>query len=170
MINLSLVGGTELVTKLDRMPTRLREELKVGLGRLALKLARLARAKVNGPLLKRRTGALWQSINGTVLEEGDKIAGVTSVAGDAFSKGHKVLDYARAHEYGFHGTVSVKEHMREIKQAFGRSIAPRQITVRAHDMRMNLPERSFLRSSLADLEAAGDVRAELDGAISRSVA
>jgi hypothetical protein len=169
VIKLALVGDSEVIAKLDRMPQRLREELKTGLGRLALKMARLARAKVNGPLLRRRTGALWQSINGTVLDEGDKIAGVTSVAGDALSKGHKVIDYARAHEYGFHGTVTVKEHLREIKQAFGRSIAPKQITVRAHEMKMNIPEKAFLRSSLADMQAAGEITAEVDAAISRSM-
>jgi len=170
MIKLGLVGDSEIVAKLDKLPTRLHEELKVGLGRLALMCARLARAKVNGPVLKIKTGALYGSINGTVLDEGDKIAGVTSVAGDAMSKGHKVIDYARAHEYGFHGTVSVREHMREIKQAFGRSITPRQVTVRAHDMRMNVPEKSFLRSALADLQASGEIDTEMQNAIARSLA
>ena len=60
-------------------------------------------------------------------------------------------EYAAVHEYGFRGVVTVREHLRMMKVAFGRQVKnPRKITVRQHPMNMNMPERSFLRSSLKD--------------------
>jgi hypothetical protein len=47
--------------------------------------------------------------------------------------------------------VMVKEHLRMQTVAWGRPINPIEVSVRAHSMRMNLPEKSFLRSSLADM-------------------
>jgi hypothetical protein len=78
------------------------------------------------------------------------------------------VKYARPHEYGFHGTVDVREHMRTIKQAFGRPIEPGRGHGSAHSMKMNLPERSFLRSALMDMESAGTIRNEMEAAVSRA--
>lgn len=159
MISLTAVGDAELVQKFDRFPAKLHDEVKKGLGRLALKLARnVQRDKLSGQVLNVRTGRLRRSITDLVEDNGDVVSGIVSTP----------VKYARPHEEGFHGTVTVREHMREIKQAFGRSIAPRQITVRAHDMKMNLPERSFLRSALADMRASGAVTTELEAAIARA--
>jgi hypothetical protein len=61
------------------------------------------------------------------------------------------VSYARQHEYGFAGAVSVKAHLRMVKKAFGRSITPTQVHVRAHARNVVYPERSFLRSALKDM-------------------
>lgn len=66
------------------------------------------------------------------------------------------VPYARAHNYGFKGTVNVRQHRRakigNIKVSTGRSDKPfktkKSITgfgsVRAHQRRMNLPQRRFI--------------------------
>ena len=160
MIELYAVGDTEIVRKLDKLPSRLAEELKTGIGRLVLKLARNVQLqKLSGQVLNVRTGRLIRSIGSVVEQTGDSVAGIVSTP----------VKYARPHEEGFHGTVSVREHVRQIKQAFGRPIAPMQVTVRAHEMKMNLPERSFLRSALADMQASGAVTEEIEDAIARSL-
>jgi hypothetical protein len=38
------------------------------------------------------------------------------------------VEYARPHEYGFNGTVTVKEHLRLVKKAFGKSLkTPKEV-------------------------------------------
>ncbi len=41
--------------------------------------------------------------------------------------------------------------------------------MRTHPMRMNLSERSFLRSALADLETSGAIQAEIGSSIGRAL-
>ncbi|MCV9985193.1 hypothetical protein [Burkholderia pseudomallei] len=84
---------------------------------------------------------LADSINHAVVANGASITGIVSTA----------VKYAPPHEYGFQGVVTVKEHLRQVTQAFGHPLKdPVTATVREHSMTMNLPERSFLRSALAD--------------------
>jgi phage gpG-like protein len=161
VISLTTIGDAEIIRKFDQFPARLHEEVKKGIGRLALMLARnVQRDKLSGQVLKVRTGRLRRSIASLVEDSGSVVSGVVSTP----------VKYAPPHEFGFHGTVSVREHVREIKQAWGRSITPKSITVRAHEMKLNLPERSFLRSALHDLEASGAVRAEIEADIARASA
>jgi hypothetical protein len=54
--------------------------------------------------------------------------------------------------------------LRTVKQVFGKPIGPIQVTVKSHAMRMNLPQRSFLRSALKELEPT--IMKELTAAVS----
>jgi phage gpG-like protein len=159
VIETYVVGDREVVARLQRMGTRLPEEMKVGIERLTVKLQNKVKAdKLSGQVLKVRTGRLRNSIARDVISEGPMVTGMVSTP----------VVYARPHEFGFSGTVAVREHMRTIKQAFGRPIDPVEATVRAHSMKMNLPERSFLRSSLDEMEAAGTIRGEMEAAVERA--
>lgn len=160
MINGSVVGGTEVVHRFNAMPQTLRMELRETVAKLATTLTNKVKGKLDGEVLKRRTGLLRRSINDTVIESGDIVSGITSTA----------VAYARAHEYGFDGVVSVRAHMRTIKQAFGRSINPVTFQVAAHSMHMKLPERSFLRSSLREMHAAGTITAAMTEAVRKATA
>ena len=97
--------------------------------------------KLSGDILKVRTGRLRRSIH----PEWD------------FKPGHMGatvgtnVEYAAIHEYGFKGTVQVKSFQREMTKAFGRPIAPKQVTVSAHSRNINMPGRSFLRSALKEM-------------------
>lgn len=160
MITARLVNDAEVVARLERMGPRLREELRTSIGRLVLKLARKVTAeKLSGQVLKVRSGRLRRSIKDTIVDEGAKVSGIVSTP----------VKYGRAHEYGFKGTVTIREHMRTVKQAFGRPISPVQATVRAHEAKMNLPERSFLRSALREFEASGEIGTEISSAIQRAL-
>lgn len=143
MIKGEVTGGGALARFFGDRPSKLTRSMTERITRLALMLQRKVKAeKLSGQVLSVRTGRLRRGINYRV--EG---AGTQHVAGIVGTN----TVYARPHEYGFHGAVQVKESLRTIKQAWGRAIEPRQVTVRAHSARLNLPERSFLRSALAEM-------------------
>jgi phage gpG-like protein len=160
VIDIRLIGGAETVAKLGAIPAKLRGELDHGIGRLALRAQALVQDKLSGGVLKVRSGRLRASI-GVEMASGE--AGVSSILSLA-------VPYAAVHEYGFSGTQNVRESLRIVKQAFGRPISPVQATIRAHARQVDLPERSFLRSALAELEGSGLIAREMDGAMARAVA
>lgn len=107
-------------------------------------------------------------LRGAATVDGD------NVSGSVISSGVK---YAGVHEFGFRGTVSVKEHTRKLKYAAlktGEKITMREAIkrglttkkgdvrkkagtlvkqpskVRAHSMNMNMPERAPIRTGIRD--------------------
>ncbi|MFX8565905.1 HK97 gp10 family phage protein, partial [Acinetobacter baumannii] len=76
----------------ETMPERLRDELKVGIGRAVLKLQReVVQNKLSGQVLNVRTGNLRRSIDQVVTTEGSAVIGIVSTN----------VKYGRIHEYGF---------------------------------------------------------------------
>jgi len=147
-IEVVVVGDTEFKARIDRMPAAVHDSLVRRISKLSIDLQMKVRnEKLSGQVLKNRTNKLRDSINEYVTDEGTIITGVV---GSDTSK----AKYGHAHEYGFQGVVQVPAHVRHITQAFGRPIAPTEVNVSAHSMKMNLPERSFLRSSLHEMEGA----------------
>lgn len=158
MIDGVVTGSDQVNRAFGRVTPAVRAELVKGTGRIVLRLlTKVKLEKLSGQVLKVRTGRLRRSINQRVDASGDLITG---------SVGTNV-DYGRKWELGFKGTESVQQHMRTIKQAFGKPLkgGPKQISVRAHTRRVNLPERSFLRSALQELAAAGVIEAEYSAAV-----
>ena len=175
MIHGYLVGDAEVTARLDALPTKLRDEMKEGIGRCVLKLQRMVtRDKLSGQVLKVRTGTLRRSIDQVVEDDGNQVTGIVSTN----------VKYAAAHEYGFQGTVDVRDSLRRSKEQFslrkltksgleskaslGKWAGKGEIVVRAHSRQVSIPERSFLRSALRDLEAAGIIRDEMDAAVKRA--
>jgi len=151
-----LVGGEALVMRFKALDPKLRTALTKAVTRLTMQLLRdVKENKLTGQALNTRSGRLRRSINAVV--EGQGTLTVTGAVGTN-------LKYARAHEYGFQGSVTVREHLRTVKQVFGKPIGPIQVTVKSHAMRMNLPQRSFLRSALKELEPT--IMKELTAAVS----
>jgi phage gpG-like protein len=134
---------------------KLQENLRRSIGRLVLMLVRNVKGnKLSGQVLNVRTGRLRRSINGrTVMTNPDRPEGTV---------GTNVV-YARPHEFGFKGNVTVKSHLRTVKQAFGKSITPVQVQVGSFSRRVDLPVRSFLRSALTDMEPV--IRTEINTAV-----
>jgi phage gpG-like protein len=59
--------------------------------------------------------------------------------------------YAGVHEFGFEGNVRVRTHARRVTQVFGRRLRPATVAiVPAHDRRMSVPARAYIRTTLAD--------------------
>ena len=161
MISLYVSGNSEVVARIQRFSERLQPEVKLGITRLTVKLQTIVKTdKLSGQVLNVKTGRLRNSIGMDVTSDGATVTGTVS----------SPVKYAHPHEYGFQGTVNVREHMRTVKQAFGRPIDPIEVTVREHSMKMNLPERSFLRSALIEMDAAGTIREEMEAAVGRAAA
>jgi phage gpG-like protein len=160
MINGEITGAEELRVKFGALPGAILSKLVIVMNAAMIDLqAKVKNDKLSGQVLSRRTGRLSRSINEKVTQDGTLIKG---------SVGTNVV-YAAAHEYGFQGAVTVREHVQMRTQAFGKPIknGPIAVTIRAHAMKMNLPERSFLRSSLA--ESASSIRAQLNNAVAEAV-
>lgn len=159
MIKGELLGSEELKLRASRWAPSLRGNVGQAIGRLVLTLMRNVKAdKLSGQVLNVKTGRLRRSIN----------AKTTDLAGDhpSGSVGTNVV-YARPHEYGFDGTVNVKSHVRNIKQAFGRSITPVAVTVNGYARKVHIPEHSFLRSALAELEPT--IQSEINSAVKEAI-
>lgn len=152
------IDSERLQRRLGAAPEKLRASIAAAMDKEAFTLQALVKDKLSGAVLQTRTGTLRRSINVANRDSGTTIGR---------SVGTNVR-YGRAHEYGFDGIVNVREHTRTITQAFGRPISPRDVLVRAHTMHMQLPERSFLRSSLE--ERAPSIREALVQAIREALA
>lgn len=153
MIDFKIEGGDATVRYLRTVSPVIQSEIDRTMRELAVKLtAKVKAEKLSGQVLRNRTGRLRRSINFRMAGEGS--AHVVATVGTN-------LEYGRIHELG--GAVTIKEHLRMVRQAWGRPIAPRQVLVRTHTA--HFPERSFLRSALAELEPV--IRAELAAAVNR---
>ena len=157
MITAYLVGDEQLLERLRALPDAINSGLARSITQLGIELQRNVRQdKLSGQVLRSRTGALKSSIDLRVDQ------GARSVSASVFSD----LRYGATQEYGFAGTVSVRASLRRIREAFGRPIAEKTISVRAHNRRMDLPERSFLRSGLEDVTPA--IRAAVEAGLAEA--
>jgi phage gpG-like protein len=161
-IQIILVGDDLVKARFEKLGPESHSRVAREVQRLTINLqSKVVNEKLSGQVLKNRTGTLRRSITQKVEDTGDRITGI--VGADM-----NTARYAAAHEYGFTGTVNVREHARRITQVFGRPVTPHEIIVGAHSMRMNLPERSYLRSSLSEMEA--DILAGLNEAVAEAIA
>lgn len=139
----SLVGDKAVVGKLEAFTGKLKAELKKAVQTLALMLqGKVQTGKLQGQVLRHITGNLSASIAQEVTED------ETSVLGRVFSNG--TVKYARIHEFGFSGAEAVAAHQRRQTMVFGRAIDPIIVQVAAFTRNMNMPARSFLRSTLVE--------------------
>jgi len=155
-----LVGDQQVIERLRTLPGAVNSGFLRAITRLGIELQReVQQDKLSGQVLRSRTGSLRSSIDLSVDRGGN------SITATVFSDS----SYAGAQEYGFAGAVSVRASLRRIREAFGRPIAEKTINVRSYDRRMDLPERSFLRSALDDMEPTirGEVQAALTEALSQ---
>jgi phage gpG-like protein len=142
VISGSLVGDGVLLDRLQQMPEVARAGVARAIAQLGIDLqTNVQQNKLSGEVLQVRTGSLRQSIM-VQIDQTD-----TSTSATVSSN----LPYAAVQEYGFAGTVSIRAGLRQIKEAYGRPIAAKAVSVRGYSRRVDLPERSFLRSALDDM-------------------
>ncbi len=140
MLNVEIDGASQLAARVEAMPEAIRAALKAKIDDLADRLVdKIKNDKLGGQVLRARSGALQASIEASVEDMGASVV----------SSGVK---YAFAQEYGFDGDETVSAHVRVIKEAFGKAIAPKAVFVRAFSRHMNLPEHSFMRSALDEMQ------------------
>lgn len=149
MITAYLVGDTELIARLSAMPGRLQSGIARAVTKLALDLQRRTQQKLSGPVLKVRTGLLRSSINYQVKQSSTEVT--ATVGTNVF--------YGKIHEFGV-------PHSWEIRPRTARALAFEVGGQTIFAMRVThppLPERSFLRSSLREMEPM--IKSELEGAV-----
>lgn len=164
-----LIGSEAIQAKFERISGEAMPHLAAKIQKLTIRLqAAVVRDKLSGQVLKVRTNNLRSSIHQEVTTSGGKITGIVGTN----------VEYAAAHEYGFSDTVEVKAHMRrtkaekiyftrgkrkglenELAMLKAQKKKKASISVKAHTRKVNFPERSFLRSAMADM--ADDTRTEL---------
>ncbi|KWI90192.1 hypothetical protein WM08_15160 [Burkholderia ubonensis] len=135
-------GESQVIARVNRIVPNVRNALVERVQRLVIQLqAHVVADKLSGQVLNVRSGRLRRSVNQAVVTTETTVTGIVSTP----------VEYAAAHEYGFRGVVTVKEHVRQVTMGWGKPLTtPVTATVRSHPMKMNLPEKSFLRSALAD--------------------
>lgn len=161
-VQVSVTGAEGAALHLGRISNEAVHNLHKTITRIAIELTRhVKQDKLSGQVLggnsKGNTGTLRRSINYKIDERPGQIGAVVGTP----------VVYAGVHEFGFHGVVTVKEHLRLQKMAWGRLMKePKMVTVSTHSMKMNLPERSFLRSALSDMK--DDAIAQLQAAVRKA--
>lgn len=160
MIAVTLSGDRAVALELRGMTLRVHDALRRAITRESLLLlAAVKEEKLSGQVLKTRTGTLRRSINRRQMETA---TGIRATVGTNVA-------YAAIHEYGFDGTQTVRAHMRQITRAFGRPLAASvMVSVGGFERHVNMPERSFLRSALAERRPA--ILAALEAAVAKAVA
>lgn len=142
-------GEEKLVASMGRVARDARARVKRTMTMLGIMLtSHIQKTKLSGQRLHQRTGRLSGSIHEETEENGDFI---TTTVGTN-------VKYARPHEFGFTDPVTVKAHLRTIKQAWGKPIPPRSVHVRAHPMKMNIGEKRFMRDSLSEFRPKAEAR------------
>jgi len=158
VITAYIVGDQQVLERLRAVPDAVNSGLLRAITQLGIELQRdVQQDKLSGQVLRSRTGALKSSIDLRVDQNGG------AITANVFTDSR----YGGVQEYGFAGTVSVRASLRRITEAFGRPIGEKTISVRAYDRRVDLPERSFLRSALEDMRPA--IRDGVEAALAEAV-
>jgi phage gpG-like protein len=135
------------------MPGRLRDGLARAVTRLGLELQKkVQNEKLTGQVLKVRTGSLRSSINTEISQTADRVA--ASVGTN--------IRYARPHEYGVDHLWVIAAKGRALRfEINGRVIFRKSVR------HPPLPERSFLRSALREMQPA--IEAGLREAVGQAI-
>jgi phage gpG-like protein len=143
MITIEPVGDRELVARLDAMPGRVHDGLARAVVRLGFELQRKVQSeKLSGQVLKVLTGSLRSSIS-VQIEEAE-----TSI--DA-SVGTNVF-YGKIQEYGVSRSWLIEARTgRALRFLPAQAGISGRTIFRKRVMHPPLPERSFLRSALAEM-------------------
>lgn len=132
------VDATRAIARVGRIDQATRAALRGVIVTLTQGLAALVRQKLSGQVLNKVSGRLYNSISSTMIENPSTVYGVVMTQG---------VPYARIHEYGgtIHhpGSSKFQAWMGPNGMIFTHGTKPHDIVI---------PERSYMRSSLADMQ------------------
>jgi phage gpG-like protein len=153
MLNLSLDGADAVLARLDAAPAAVQAALAAKTRALTDRLQALVQSKLHGEVLNSRTGRLAASIQSEVVDDGGVLVGRVFVSPD--------VKYAMIQEYG--GVTPAHDIVPDKAKALAFLVGGAQVFARiVHHPGSRIPERSYMRSSLADL--AGEIASELKAA------
>jgi phage gpG-like protein len=140
------------------MPDRVRQALASKANLLAVALEAKIQQKLSGGVLNTRSGALASSIIATVDESSADVSVRVGTSGD--------VKYAAIQEFG--GTIPPHEIVPDKAKALAFAVRGKQVfAARVNLPAVTLPERSYLRSSLADM--AGEIVGGLSDAVVEAI-
>lgn len=156
MIDISVNGLDAIAARFAALPQTLAARLAEEIERLGGVLRDRVERKLSGEVLRQKSGRLASSIAVAVERSGTGAS--ATVSSDA--------PYAAIHEYG--GTIPAHTILPQSARALafpwrGQQRFFKRVTLPA----VTMPERSFLRSALA--ESAGEIRAAIEAAASQAV-
>lgn len=127
----------------NEMKNRILSSVKQSVNNSSVKLTNKVKSdKLSGQVLNIQSGKLKSSVSKTFEEKNNEYNAIV----------YTTVKYAAIHECGYKGSEYIKQHVREISQAFGKAIKNTTVTVSAHTRKVNYPERSFMRSALHESE------------------
>jgi phage gpG-like protein len=136
------------------MPDRVRQALASKANMLAVALEAKIQQKLSGGVLNSRSGALASSIIATVDESSADVSVRIGTSGD--------VKYAEIQEFG--GIIPPHEIAPDKAKALAFVVGGKQVfAARVNLPAVTLPERSYLRSSLAEM--AEEITEELNQAV-----
>jgi len=143
MLALSLRDGASAA--LEDMPERVRDALSAKANALAAELEAKIQQKLSGGVLNARTGALARSIVTTIDETSAGISVSISTNGD--------VKYAAIHEFG--GSIPPHQIVPDKAKALAFAVGGKEVfAARVNLPTVTMPERSYLRASLAEMADA----------------
>jgi phage gpG-like protein len=152
MFELSL--NDDASAALAAMPERIRDALADKANSLAAKLQAKIQQKLSGDVLNRKSGALARSIYATIDDAPADVSVTLATSAD--------IKYAAIHEYG--GMIPPHQIVPDKAKALAFLVGGKQaFAARVNLPAIAMPERSYMRSSLAEM--AGEIRDELSEAV-----
>jgi hypothetical protein len=146
MIGLEITGSEQVIAKLGEMTGKIRIAASSSLDMWATELAGYIRLeKLKGQVLNKVTGHLSDSVR--PIKTGEFSTATTISAGSMAGDG---VPYAKIHEYGMQRNIVVSAFHRMQTMAWGKPITPVEVLVNQHSSYINMPERSYMRSSLRE--------------------
>jgi phage gpG-like protein len=140
MLQLSLVDGASAA--LAGMPDRVRDTLSDKANALAAALQAKIQQKLSGTVLNQKSGALASSIVATVDDSSANVSATIATSPD--------IKYAAIQEYG--GVIPPHEIVPDKARALAFAVGGKQVfAARVNLPAITMPERSYMRSSLAEM-------------------
>ncbi len=156
MLDTSLDDGAS--TALAALPDRLRDALAGKMITLGSALQARIAEKLSGGVLGEKTGALARSITVALDDAAADPAVSLGVTGD--------IKYAAIHEFG--GVIPPHEIVPDKAKALAFIVGGKQVfAARVNLPAVVMPERSYMRSSLADM--ADEIKEELSAAAGEAI-
>ena len=156
MLEVSVLDGYSAA--LAAMPDRVRDALSSKANVLAAELQAKIQQKLSGAVLNQKSGVLARSIVATIDDSSANVSVSIATSGD--------IKYAAIHEFG--GIIPPHEIVPDKAKALAFVIGGKRVfTARVNLPAVAMPERSYMRSSLAEM--ADEIREGLSEAVVRAM-
>lgn len=153
-----LTLNDEASAVLEALPDRLRDALADKAGALAAALQSRIQQKLSGGVLNQKSGALARSITATIDDGPGDVSATLATSPD--------IKYAAIHEYG--GMIPPHQIVPDKAKALAFLVGgKRAFAARVNLPAIAMPERSYMRSSLAEM--ADEIADELSDAVAAAM-